>query len=198
MWKRENETPENANPSPTGSAPRREAPSAPPSRASESSPAPGASGGRASIGGATVVRGEISGEEDLLVEGRVEGKIDLRQNAITIGAKGRVSAEVIARAILIDGEVDGDLTAEEQIVLRKGGRVRGDLTAPRVTIEDGARFKGSIDMEPKRASSGASAGSSASSSASAPSAKPPAANAPKPDPVASLTAAASGASGTKS
>lgn len=110
------------------------------------------------IGPSIVVRGEISGEEDLLVEGRVEGRIDLRQNAVTIGAKGQLAAEVIARVVLIDGEVDGNLTAEEQIVLRKSGRVRGDLCAPRVTIEDGARFKGSIDMEPKaaRAVTGAS------------------------------------------
>jgi len=97
MWKRENEeTPENANPSPAGSAPRRETPSAPPQRASESTPAPSSGGGRALIGVGTVVRGEIAGEEDLLVEGRVEGKISLRQNAVTIGAKGRLSAEVVA------------------------------------------------------------------------------------------------------
>jgi len=200
MWKRENETtPENANPSPAGSAPRREAPSAPPPRASEPSSPPSTSGGsRAVIGGATVVRGEISGEEDLLIEGRVEGKIQLAQNAVTIGAKGRLSAEVVARAILIDGEVDGDLTAEEQIVLRKGGRVRGDLTAPRVTIEDGARFKGSIDMEPKRSSSSVSPAASSSVSPAASSSPKPAANVPKPDPVASLAAAASSSSGPKS
>ncbi len=107
------------------------------------------SGGRAVIGPATVVHGEISGEEDLLVEGKVEGKILLRQNAVTVGAKGRLSAEVHARAVLIDGEVEGNISAEEQVVVRKSGRVRGDVTAPRVTIEDGASFKGSIDMEPK-------------------------------------------------
>lgn len=103
------------------------------------------------IGPSIVVRGEISGEEDLLVEGRVEGKIDLRQNAVTIGAKGQLAAEVQARVVMIDGEVEGNLTADEQIVLRKSARVRGDLCAPRVTIEDGARFKGSIDMDPKSA-----------------------------------------------
>jgi len=116
-------------------------------RSNESAP----SGGRAVIGAATTVRGEISGDEDLLVEGRVEGKIHLLQNAVTIGAKGKLSAEVQARTVMIDGEVEGNLIAEEQIVLRKSGKVRGDLVAPRVTIEDGASFKGSIDMEPKRA-----------------------------------------------
>jgi cytoskeletal protein CcmA (bactofilin family) len=148
MWKRENEsmppTPGSA-PAPVPS-PRREN-ETPTPRASE----PSTSGGRAVIGAATVVRGEISGEEDLLVEGRVEGKIALSQNAVTVGAKGQLAAEVHARIVMIDGEVDGDLTAEEQIVLRKSGRVQGDLTAPRVTIEDGARFKGSIDMEPRKA-----------------------------------------------
>ena len=101
------------------------------------------------IGPSIVVRGEISGEEDLLIEGRVEGRVDLRQNAVTVGAKGVLAAEVLARLVLIDGEVEGNLNAEEQIVLRKSARVRGDIAAPRVTIEDGARFKGSIDMEPK-------------------------------------------------
>jgi cytoskeletal protein CcmA (bactofilin family) len=156
MWKRENEGLQ-MSPAPattTPAAPRRDpepapAVAAPPSpRASES-----ASTGRAVLGAATTVRGELSGEEDLLVEGKVEGKVDLRQNAVTVGAKGRVAAEVHARTIVIDGEVEGNLTAEEQIVIRRSGRVRGDLVAPRVTIEDGARFKGSIDMDPKRAPS---------------------------------------------
>ncbi len=153
MWKRENE-PHAPSPNPTPAAapapapPRREVESAapaPPPVTRSSEPA-----GRAQIGVGTIVRGEITGEEDLLIEGRVEGRIDLRQNAVTVGAKGRLAAEIIARAILVDGEVDGNLTAEEQIVVRKSGRVKGDLCAPRVTIEDGARFKGGIDMEPKR------------------------------------------------
>ena len=149
MWKRENEpasTPA-AAPAPPPTAPRRERepePVAATARVAES-------GGRAVIGASIVVRGEISGEEDLMVEGRVEGKIDLRQNAVTVGAKGQLAAEVHARVLLIDGEVEGNLTAEEQIVLRKSARVKGDMTSPRVTIEDGARFKGSIDMDPKPA-----------------------------------------------
>ena len=160
MWKRENE---GIPMSPTAAAnpaapPRREpepvvaAAPPPPARTSES-----ASTGRAVIGAATTVRGELSSEEDLLVEGKVEGKIDLRQNSVTVGAKGRVAAEVHARAILVDGDVEGNLVAEEQIVIRRSGRVRGDVVAPRVTIEDGARFKGSIDMDPKRAPAAAAA-----------------------------------------
>jgi len=146
MWKRENEgMPTSPGQTPSTPPARREAePAAPPARGSD-----GATG-RAVIGAATTVRGEISGEEDLLVEGKVEGKIVLTQNAVTVGAKGRVAAEVRARAILVDGEVEGNLAAEEQIVIRRSGRVRGDAVSPRVTIEDGARFKGSIDMEPKQ------------------------------------------------
>jgi len=190
MWKRENETtpptPAPASPSPS---PRRES-EAPAPRGAESHATPAGSGGRASIGAATVVRGEVSGEEDLLVEGRIEGKILLRQNALTVGAKGRVSAEVQARAVMIDGEVDGNIVAEEQIVLRRSGRVHGDLVAPRVTIEDGARFKGSIDMEPKpqKAQSAAPAPAPARAASSSGTAKS--------DPlVASLAAAASNVNG---
>jgi len=147
MWKRENE---GGAPAPSSNPPASGAAPSPAPRA-ESEPARAtASSERAVLSPSIVVRGEVSGDEDLIVEGRIEGKILLRQNTVTIGAKGRVAAEVHARAIQIEGEVDGNLTAEEQIVLRKSSRVRGDLVAPRVTIEDGARFKGSIDMEPKQ------------------------------------------------
>jgi len=134
------------------------------------------------IGAGTIIRGEVSGEEDLIVEGRVEGKVELRQNSVTVGAKGRVSAEVHARIVMIDGEVDGNLTAEEQIVIRRSGRVRGDLVAPRVTIEDGARFKGSIDMEPKR------------TAVATPASAPRPAATPKSDPISASLAAAVGSS----
>ena len=198
MWKRENEpnaptpssTPSNA-PSSLPSATPMTPPSAPARREVEAvaPPAPpptrasGEPAGRAQIGGGTIVRGEISGEEDLLIEGRVEGRIDLRQNAVTVGAKGRLVAEIIARIILVDGEVDGNLTAEEQIVVRKSGRVKGDLCAPRVTIEDGARFKGGIDMEPKRPTAASPSRPMASA---------------KSDPIAASLAAAVGASSSGS
>lgn len=142
MWKKENE-----------SAPQGPAPSPAPSFRPDPDPPTrgGEPGGRAVIGPSIQVKGELTGSEDLLIEGRIEGKISLAQNALTVGAKGRVTASVHARAIHIEGEVEGDLTAEELILLRKSARVRGDLTAPRVVIEDGARFKGAIDMESKKA-----------------------------------------------
>lgn len=152
MWKRENEpgagpTPaQNAAPGAASSAPRSDMEPAPPAAPRPAHP----SGERAVLSPSIVVRGEVSGDEDLVVEGRIEGKIQLRQNSVTVGSKGRVAAEIHARAIHIEGEVDGNLTAEEQVVLRKSSRVRGDIVAPRVTIEDGARFRGAIDMEPKQ------------------------------------------------
>jgi cytoskeletal protein CcmA (bactofilin family) len=138
MWKRDNE---GGVPAPSSNSPASgPAPSPAPRAESEPARAASASSERAVLSPSIVVRGEVSGDEDLIVEGRIEGKIQLRQNMVTIGGKGRVSAEIHARAIQIEGEVDGNLTAEEQIVLRKSSRVRGDLVAPRVTIEDGARF----------------------------------------------------------
>ena len=116
---------------------------------------PAESTSRAVIGASLDLQGELSGNEDLLIEGRVQGRIQLPQNAVTIGAKGRVSAQVLARLISIEGEVDGNLVAEELIMLKKSARVRGDLVAPRVVIEDGARFKGTIDMDPAKPSQAA-------------------------------------------
>ena len=162
MWKREPDKPP-ATPTPASPNIRPTTQDLPKAEPTMNASNPTTSGGRAVIGASTVVKGEISGEEDLLVEGRVEGKIELRQNVVTVGAKGRLAAEVHAASIYIEGEVDGDLTAEDQIVVRKNGRVRGDLVAPRVTLEDGARFKGAIDMEGKRGAPSSSSGGGAAS-----------------------------------
>jgi cytoskeletal protein CcmA (bactofilin family) len=143
MWKKDNEpTPTPSPNSPTPAAPRYE-PEAAPTPRSETS-------GRAVIGASIRIQGELAGGEDLLIEGRIEGTIELAQHALTVGAKGRIAGSAHARAIHVEGEVDGNLTADEALVLRKSARVKGDLSSPRVVIEDGARFKGSIDMETKR------------------------------------------------
>jgi cytoskeletal protein CcmA (bactofilin family) len=112
-------------------------------------------GAAATIGPSIRIQGDLSGEEDLIVEGQVEGKIELRQNGVTIGKSGRVRADVWGRTISVEGEVEGNLFADEQIVVRSSGRVQGNLTAPRVSLDDGAKFKGAIDMEPKAARTGA-------------------------------------------
>lgn len=106
---------------------------------------------RALIGSSIFIKGELMGEEDLLIEGRVEGKIEFRQNNITVGKNGRVKADIYGKMVSIEGDVQGNLFGEEQLVLRQTSNVRGNITAPRVSLEDGCHFKGSIDMCPKEA-----------------------------------------------
>ena len=108
-------------------------------------------GERAIIGPSITIKGDVTGEEDLLIQGRVEGKVDLAQHNVTVGANGRIKANIFGRSVTVEGEVEGDLHAEEQIAIRKSARVHGNVSAPRVTIEDGAMFKGSIEMERKPA-----------------------------------------------
>jgi cytoskeletal protein CcmA (bactofilin family) len=105
---------------------------------------------RATIGPSIFIKGDLSGEEDLVIEGRVEGRVDLKQNNVTVGKNGKVSADIFGRVVTIEGEVDGNVFAREQAILRQSGAIRGNITAPRVILEDGSRFKGSIDMEPPK------------------------------------------------
>lgn len=92
-------------------------------------------------------KGELVGEEDLLIQGQVEGTIDLKGNNLIIGEQGVVKANVLAQTITIDGTVEGDVYGEERISIKSSSNVKGNLVADRVTLEDGAKFKGSIDME---------------------------------------------------
>ncbi len=90
-----------------------------------------------------------------MIEGRVEGKVDLKQNNVTVGKNGKVRADVFGRVVTIEGEVIGNVFAREQAILRQSGAIQGNIQAPRVILEDGSRFKGSIDMEsPKEAGGG--------------------------------------------
>lgn len=104
---------------------------------------------KAMIGPTITIKGDLSGEEDLLIEGRVEGKIDLPRHSVTVGKSGRIKADVFGKMITVEGEVEGNLFGEEHLVLRQSSTVRGNITAPRVSLEDGANFKGSIDMSSK-------------------------------------------------
>jgi cytoskeletal protein CcmA (bactofilin family) len=99
------------------------------------------------IGKSVVIKGDLSGSEDLTIEGVVEGKIELKDNILTIGPNGRIKAQVFAKAVIVLGEITGNVTASEKVDIRDGGSVDGDLISPRVAIADGAHFRGSIDMQ---------------------------------------------------
>jgi len=99
------------------------------------------------IGKSVIIKGELSGSEDLMIEGQVEGKIELRQNVLTIGPNAKIKAQVFAKSVIIQGEVHGNVTATDKVDIRDAGSVDGDLSAPRVAIAEGAHFRGSIDMQ---------------------------------------------------
>src|SRR4030095_11239289 len=103
------------------------------------------------IGKSVIIKGELSGSEDLTIEGAVEGKIELRQNILTIGPNAKIKAQIFAKAVVIQGEVHGNVTATEKVDIRDAGSVDGDLSAPRAASADGAHFRGSIDMQSKTA-----------------------------------------------
>lgn len=105
----------------------------------------------ATIGQSIAVKGDLTGEEDLLVQGRVEGTITLPKHSVVIGTSGQVKADVRAKNVRVEGEVIGNLFGEEEVVVSASGRLQGNITAPRVTLENGCRFKGSIDMEGPKA-----------------------------------------------
>jgi cytoskeletal protein CcmA (bactofilin family) len=102
---------------------------------------------QAAIGPSISIVGDLTGDEDLTILGRVQGKIDLPQHSVTVGESGRVTADIHARMVSVAGEVHGNLLAGEQILIRKTATMLGNLTAPRVGLEDGCRFRGSVDME---------------------------------------------------
>lgn len=133
MWKKEDTAQDETRgaPSPAVRAPE-------PPRSPSSSPA--------TIGSSITIRGEVTGDEDLLIEGRVDGSVDLKKHTVTVGAEGQVKAGISGRVVTVEGRVDGDLNAEEMVVLRSSAQVQGDITAPRVVLEDGASFRGGVDM----------------------------------------------------
>jgi cytoskeletal protein CcmA (bactofilin family) len=102
----------------------------------------------ANIGKSISIKGEVTGDEDLVVEGRVEGRIELKTGQVTIGPNGDVKAEIAAKQIVVIGRVAGNLNATERVEVRETGRVDGDLVAPRLTIQEGAQVNGAITMKP--------------------------------------------------
>lgn len=100
------------------------------------------------IGRSIQIVGDLRGGEDLRIEGDVSGTIELKNSALTIGKEGKVKADVYARSIAVDGEIKGDLYAAELVSVHANARVQGNIVAPKVSIEEGAHFRGSIEMDP--------------------------------------------------
>jgi cytoskeletal protein CcmA (bactofilin family) len=103
------------------------------------------------IGKSVVIKGELNGSEDLTIEGHVEGTIQLRDHVLTIGPNGKIKAQVFAKAVIVLGEVTGNVTASDKVDIRDNGSVDGDIISPRVAIAEGAHFRGSVDMQRKAA-----------------------------------------------
>ncbi len=153
MWKRDEaaakpNAPAGSPPAPAqhGSAPPA-AEATPVKPVAASDPQRGQEKTAVNIGKSVVIKGELNGSEDLTIEGQVEGKIELRQNVLTIGPNGKIKAQVFAKAVIILGEVTGNVTASEKVDIRDNGSVDGDISSPRVAIAEGAHFRGSIDMQ---------------------------------------------------
>ena len=106
------------------------------------------------LGQTVVLRGELSANEDLLIEGQLEGTISLEDHCLTVGAHGQVKAEIRARQVVILGTVSGNVVAREKVEVRRSGHIVGDLMAGAVAIEEGAYFKGSIDILSEEAQEG--------------------------------------------
>ena len=145
MWKRDESvkpaTPPAQTPAASPSAPVAVAPAASEPRTQQL--------GRdnVNIGKSVIIKGELSGSEDLTIEGHVEGRIDLKDNVLTIGPNGKIKAEVFAKAVVVLGEVIGNVTASEKVDIRDNGSVDGDIASPRVAIAEGAHFRGAVDMQ---------------------------------------------------
>jgi cytoskeletal protein CcmA (bactofilin family) len=136
---------ETPSPKPAPEPSRMERPM-PDTPAPRTTPSPVTSQGASTLGRSMVLKGELTGKEDLTVEGQFEGTIDVAENTVTVGAQGQVKSEIRARHVIVHGSVSGKIAAREKIDIRRTGNVTGDLVASGVAIEDGAYFKGSIEI----------------------------------------------------
>src|SRR5215216_1929611 len=148
MWKRDESV------KPTSQPPAPAAPVASTQQASAPAPQPDSrrmDKDMVHIGKSVIIKGELAGSEDLTIEGHVEGKIELKDHVLTIGPNGKIKAQVFAKSVIVQGEVNGNVTATEKVDIRENGSVEGDITSPRVAIAEGAHFRGSVDMQRKGA-----------------------------------------------
>ncbi len=101
------------------------------------------------LGPSITIKGTLAGDEDLLIEGRVEGEVSFQKHSVTVGKSGRIKADLKCKNIYVEGQVYGNLYGQEVVVIKTSGKVNGNAVAPRVSLEDGCHFHGSIDMQPK-------------------------------------------------
>jgi len=149
MWKSTRKDEEYLTPAPEQTAPKTMQPT------TSQSPGPAEplrsealrAGNVATIGKSVVVKGELSGSDDLYIDGEVEGSISLRGQSLTVGPNGRVRANIEARNVIVHGHVDGNLRASDRVDLRNSAALTGDISTARISIEDGAYFKGTIDIQ---------------------------------------------------
>jgi cytoskeletal protein CcmA (bactofilin family) len=157
MWKPNQ--PGTAAPTP---APEPSRPAPPPSslafEAPSRTPSPAVTGEQATIGKGLFVKGEITGSESLFIDGKVEGSINLPGNRVTVGRNGQVAASITAREIVVLGKVKGNVSATDRVDIRAEGSLSGDVAAARISIEDGAFFKGGIDIRKPETKAGAPSG----------------------------------------
>ncbi|HEX6802210.1 MAG TPA: polymer-forming cytoskeletal protein [Terriglobales bacterium] len=148
MWKPTNQPTAPGRPTEPERTPL-SAPSAPAvteTAASAPRPVAASTADQATIGKSLVIKGEVTGSESLYIDGRVEGSINLAGNRVTVGRNGVVAANINAREIVVLGKVRGNLTASDRVDIRSDGSLTGDVVAARISIEDGAFFKGGIDI----------------------------------------------------
>jgi cytoskeletal protein CcmA (bactofilin family) len=142
MWKPNQTGPVTPNPTPEPARPAAPAPAfEAPGRS-----APVATNEQATIGKGLYIKGEINGSESLFIDGKVEGSVNLPGNRVTVGRNGQVSASITAREIVVLGKVRGNISASDRVDIRAEGALTGDVAAARISIEDGAFFKGGIDI----------------------------------------------------
>src|SRR5438067_13196357 len=152
MWKPASTTPTNPNQKPAAE-PEKPVMSTTPTQSSEPTPVAAPRNAvlnnteQATIGKSLVIKGEVTGSESLYIDGRVEGSINLPGNRVTVGRNGVVSANITAREVVVIGKVKGNMTASDRVDIRNEGSLTGDVVAQRISIEDGAYFKGGIDIQ---------------------------------------------------
>jgi cytoskeletal protein CcmA (bactofilin family) len=101
----------------------------------------------AHIGKSVMIKGELTGSEDMYVDGNVDGSIELRNNSLTVGPNAKIKASVIAKVVVIQGRVEGSITTSDRVELKKSAVVNGDITTQRIAIEEGAAFQGKVEIQ---------------------------------------------------